>query len=188
MGDSAAVINWAIGTDTETPDSGLSYRLWIGTATGNYNLASAMANTTTGLRRIASIGNLQGTSWTFKDLTAGSTYFVCISSIDGGLRGSACAGEVSFMLAAGNESPSTSFIISAWPNPTSDMLHVVYGKDKTESVYFSLTDINGKIISNRTGTFRGEIKIDMTGLAQGMYLLNLTGQNGKTSALKVIKQ
>ncbi len=92
-------LNWNAATDKETPQDGLSYNIYIGTTSGDDNVAPAMADlsggTSDGLRRIATIGPSQGTSWTITGLADG-TYYWSVQAVDTALAGSAWATEGTF--------------------------------------------------------------------------------------------
>jgi methionine-rich copper-binding protein CopC len=94
--DSEKVFSWNAATDTQTAQNGLSYNLYVGTASGDDDLAPAMADlsggSSDGLRRIATIGPKQGTSWTVTGLTA-STFYWSVQAVDTALAGSAWAAE-----------------------------------------------------------------------------------------------
>ena len=88
-------LTWGIGTDTETPSSGLSYNLRIGTTPGGGDIVSPMANDS-GSRRVARLGNMgQNRSFNIERLPAG-TYYWSVQSIDHGYLGSTFTTQRSF--------------------------------------------------------------------------------------------
>ena len=92
-------LSWNAATDTKTAQNGLSYNIYIGTTSGDDNVAPAMADlsggSSDGLRRIATIGPNQGTSWTITSLADG-TYYWSVQAVDTALAGSAWATEGTF--------------------------------------------------------------------------------------------
>ncbi len=95
-GGSAMTLSWAAATDTETASAGLSYNLRVGTTPGGSDVFSTMADSTSGLRTIATAGPIQGTSFALTNLTPGTTYFWSVQAIDSALAGGAFAAEQSF--------------------------------------------------------------------------------------------
>jgi regulation of enolase protein 1 (concanavalin A-like superfamily) len=84
--------SWSDATDPETPSPGLSYNLRVGTSPGAFDVVSPMADTVTGLRRVAARGTIQGTSWTLKGVPPGA-YYWSVQAIDTALAGGAWATE-----------------------------------------------------------------------------------------------
>ena len=96
-----ATLSWNAATDSQTPASGLSYNLRIGTGPGATNVLSGMANATTGHRRLPAIGNTNmNRAWTINGLTAGQNYYWSVQAIDTALAGGAWAAEGFFNLAS----------------------------------------------------------------------------------------
>jgi len=77
---------------------------------------------------------------------------------------------------------ATSF--SVYPNPATDMITVSNSLDAIENV--TITDLNGRVVKEITlGTTQAQINI--SDLAQGVYILNATS-NGKTITEKIVKK
>jgi hypothetical protein len=70
--------------------------------------------------------------------------------------------------------------IHVYPNPANDVIFVY--TDELTVTHLTLTDINGKIVSETT-----ENKIQLSDLANGFYILNITNSNGLLFAKKIIK-
>ncbi len=62
--------------------------------------------------------------------------------------------------------------VSVFPNPTQDLINVVY----SGQAQYSLTDLSGKVI--QSGILNGNAQLDLSNLSKGMYLLSLHGSNG----------
>lgn len=89
------VFSWTASTDSQTPSSGLSYNLRIGTAYGKDDVFSGMADLTrsSGYRRVPAIGNAQKRlSWPVKGLSSG-TYYWSVQAVDSAHAGSNWATE-----------------------------------------------------------------------------------------------
>jgi len=92
MSGSSVTFNWTAASDAETPAGGLTYNLRVGTAPGTDNIFCAMANLTTGYRRLPAHGNVQKRlSWTLNGIT-GAVYW-SVQAIDGAYAGGAWAPE-----------------------------------------------------------------------------------------------
>ncbi|MBM2814644.1 MAG: hypothetical protein HW421_1406 [Ignavibacteria bacterium] len=52
----SATLTWNTATDSQTPQNGLNYNVYIGSSTGSNNLLSPQSNLSTGYRRVPSIG------------------------------------------------------------------------------------------------------------------------------------
>jgi hypothetical protein len=80
--------------DGQTPAAGLSYNLRVGTTPNGPDVMSAMADMTTGYRRVVQLGNAQQpTSWTLTLPVAWSTYHWSVQAVDGAYAGSIFAAE-----------------------------------------------------------------------------------------------
>lgn len=94
-GDSVT-LSWYRASDTETPQNGLSYNLYIGTSPGNFDIVSPDSDLGTGYRKLVQHGNVgQNTSWTINDLADG-LYYWSVQSIDQSFAGSEFAAEQTF--------------------------------------------------------------------------------------------
>jgi hypothetical protein len=90
----AATFGWNASTDAQTPAAGLGYNLRVGTTPGGNEITSAMANTVSGHRRVAQLGNAQKrTSWTVRLPESLSTLYWSVQAVDGAYAGSAFAPE-----------------------------------------------------------------------------------------------
>jgi hypothetical protein len=89
---SRMTLSWDASTDPETPSAGLTYNLRVGTTPGGSEIVSAMADSTSGYRRVVQLGNAQQRrSWT---VTAPpGTYYWSVQAVDGACAGSEFASE-----------------------------------------------------------------------------------------------
>lgn len=92
------LFSWSQGTDNQTPSSGLSYNLFVGTSPTTMNIVSAEANLANGWRKICRQGNMESkTSYLLKNLSPG-TYYWSIQAIDNCFAGSNFASVQSFTI------------------------------------------------------------------------------------------
>ncbi|MFA7122750.1 MAG: FG-GAP-like repeat-containing protein [Candidatus Delongbacteria bacterium] len=93
--DSTVTLSWDKATDTETPQNGLSYNLYI--RSDSLYVKSPMSNDSTGCRKIVNIGNINmRNSWTIKNLPQGM-YYWSVQAVDNAFAGSVFATEKSFV-------------------------------------------------------------------------------------------
>ncbi|MCG2761441.1 MAG: T9SS type A sorting domain-containing protein, partial [Candidatus Delongbacteria bacterium] len=106
-------LHWNTSTDAETPQNGLSYNLYIGTASGSCNILSPMSNTSNGYRKVSKRGNVdQINSWTIKDLPDG-IYFYSVQAIDHVFAGSSFSPECIFVKGYTVLPENTSIVVGA---------------------------------------------------------------------------
>lgn len=76
---------------------------------------------------------------------------------------------------------------SAYPNPASNNVSIVIedsGKGK-----IVVTDLTGKtVIATENNFVQGKTNVDMSSLQSGMYIFNVTLENGKVAQFNVVKQ
>jgi hypothetical protein len=90
-----AALSWNPGSDIETPASGLTYNLRMGTYPAGINIVPPMSSST-GYRQIVGMGNaFQNLAWTIKALKRG-TYYWSLQSIDHSFIGSPFSAESNF--------------------------------------------------------------------------------------------
>jgi len=76
---------------------------------------------------------------------------------------------------------------SAYPNPTADKLTLsIEGEGTTQVV---VTDITGKVAATSVvQLMNGSADYSLEGLSNGMYIFNVTLENGKTAQFNVVKK
>jgi hypothetical protein len=90
-------LTWNPGGDAQTPSTGLSYNLRVGTTPGASDILSPEADISTGFRRVAQLGNAdERFSATLTNLTLGKTYYWSVQAVDTSFAGSPFAPEASF--------------------------------------------------------------------------------------------
>jgi len=93
------VLSWNAASDAQTPASGLSYNIRVGTNSGGISVVSPAANLTTGFRRLPQMGNAQERLFSILNLPPG-TYFWSVQSVDSAFAGSPFAPESTFVMDA----------------------------------------------------------------------------------------
>jgi hypothetical protein len=75
----------------------------------------------------------------------------------------------------------------AYPNPTADRIDLTIDGEGAANVV--VTDIAGKIVSTRAiNLVNGSADYSLEGLTNGMYIFNVTLENGKTAQFNVVKK
>jgi hypothetical protein len=73
--------------------------------------------------------------------------------------------------------------VSVFPNPSNGVVSISGTTDVTKELTIRVTDLNGRVLSaetmSATGTFTHAL--DLTGVAKGMYLVNITSNAGTTT-------
>lgn len=91
-------LSWNPGIDPNTPSSGLTYELRVGTTPGGIDVMAPRADPQSGVRRVVEAGREgSGTSWVLVGLSPG-TYYWSAQSVDNSFSGSAFATEQSFTI------------------------------------------------------------------------------------------
>ena len=86
--------------------------------------------------------------------------------------------------------PENHAMVSIYPNPVQERLHIVFTKGLTAQTTIRLTDISGKTILKKdfpSGIYNAENTLEMNGLSAGIYFLAVD-QNEEKQVLKVIKR
>lgn len=77
--------------------------------------------------------------------------------------------------------------INAFPNPAVDMLTIPFS-NKEGNATINITDVTGKIVSSQNVNLTGvnTLQLDVTSIETGMYVFNVTYENGTTSTFNVV--
>ncbi len=87
-----------------------------------------------------------------------------------------------------DEFTDVNLLITAFPNPTIDILSLVIVNDKWQDLSCTLSDISGKTVSKNLKIASVETSISMQGLNQGIYFLTVTNSNKTIKTFKIIKK
>lgn len=93
----SVVFSWNPGTDVETAQGGLTYNLYIGTATSKDDVLPAQADLSNGWRKVAIPGTQADTFAIIKDLPEGK-YYWAVQAIDQAYAGSSFSAEEIFYI------------------------------------------------------------------------------------------
>lgn len=145
-------LSWDPAFDPETPASGLSYNLRMGTSPGSNDIISSMtANGGTSL--LANMGNVnQNLGWQINHLDDG-TYFWAVQTVDAGFKYSVFSEEHSFTISnvgyTDLEPVNESMIeIENYPNPFTESTNIKLSIPFKSEIEISIVDFRGSLISN----------------------------------------
>ncbi|WP_158730218.1 MULTISPECIES: T9SS type A sorting domain-containing protein [unclassified Flavobacterium] len=131
-----------------------------GTATGTGGTASYSIGQTTFTSQISSGGNVTaGVQQAYEIVTLGNNDFAEIN-----------------------------LVMSAYPNPTIDVLNLVVSDEKWSGMSYQLFDLNGKTLSKLQKMITSETSISMQELQRGIYFLTITNGLKTIKTFKIIKK
>jgi hypothetical protein len=87
-----------------------------------------------------------------------------------------------------DEFTEINLVMTAYPNPTIDILNLVVTDTKWDDLSCKLFDINGKIVSKNLKIISAETAVSMRELNQGIYFLAVSNSNKTIKTFKIIKK
>jgi hypothetical protein len=93
--ESGVILSWNKSTDNETSQNGLSYNIYLGTSSQMGDVLDPMSQISTGLRKVAEIGNAQQNN-SIRIVLPNGEYFWSVQAIDNTFKASNFASESSF--------------------------------------------------------------------------------------------
>ncbi|MEM1093938.1 MAG: T9SS type A sorting domain-containing protein [Bacteroidota bacterium] len=181
---------WDAATDPETPSSGLTYNLRVGTTPGGSDILSPLARPD-GRRLVSQRGNVgSNTSWYLDGLSPNRTYYWSVQALDVNHIGSSfaeteTAPNPSGVATEATDTPDAFALVEVYPNPFSDLLHLTVQSETAEVIQLSLYDALGRRvlgpIQHRLAVGRQAIVVDdpsLGELAAGVYHLRAVTNQG----------
>jgi hypothetical protein len=95
------LFSWNAASDAQTPSSGLSYNIRVGSTPGGSDIVSPQADPATGFRRVPQLGNAQERLMAIVTNLHSGTYYWSVQAIDTAFAGSHFATEAQFTLTNG---------------------------------------------------------------------------------------
>ena len=93
--------------------------------------------------------------------------------------------EISVVI--GVEKPQIDLTISAYPNPTIDILILRIADFSTSELSYLMYDLNGKLLQRKEIT-QNQTKIVMSGLLPSTYFVKVIDDNKEVKTFKIIKK
>jgi hypothetical protein len=176
---------WNMASDSETPQDGLSYNLYVyeegQTSYKRSPHAFPQTHSENGKRLISQIGNIQYNTdgYTLKGFSYGN-YKWSVQAIDGGLQGGPFAAEQSFSYYATSITETNDFPMELYPNPIKTELSIEFTLAKSSNVNIEIIDITGKahislLTNNLTeGKHKYNFESEKYRLKKGMHMVKLS--------------
>ncbi len=102
------ILSWNAASDSKTPASSLSYNIYVGPSTNLAGIMSPEANTSTGWRKVATLGNTQlRRTWSLEKLPGGMDLVWGVQAVD-----ASCAGGPFAIGSIFSPTPLPDFIIT----------------------------------------------------------------------------
>jgi hypothetical protein len=166
------IFHWNAATDAQTPASGLTYNLRIGSTPGGSDVLAPMAGAD-GLRRLPQLGPKQGLSAAFS-YTLGAPYYWSVQAIDSSFAGSPFAVEGSFKVLQA----SAVLVSAAATNIVAGVAGDVNGDGIVSESELAavLTNLNGNGIVNES-----ELQLVLSNYFSSspwLYMTNVAGLGG----------
>jgi hypothetical protein len=175
-------LTWRHATDEQTPASGLSYNLFIGTSENLADIMNPSSDLSTGFRKVVRLGNTnKDTIWDIHDLDAGN-YYWSVQTVDNGFLGSGFATPQLFTIDLVGINVDKGNNITIYPNPFTDK--ICFRNADFNKAVIEIYDSRGQMILKTTQVPQ---ELDLSGLAKGVYLLKMI-TNGQQVLKKLVKE
>jgi hypothetical protein len=132
------ILKWYRSTDAETPTSGLSYNVFLGSQPTIADVFTSMSDLTTGFRHVVTMGNTgQDTTWRIKGMEEGD-YYWSVQTIDNGFLASQFSPVESFTFTPVGLPDDDFYGISITPNPATSYISI-HGNNITMIEIYSMS-------------------------------------------------
>lgn len=95
--------------------------------------------------------------------------------------------QTKITITAISELSNLSFSITAFPNPTSDMVTIKTEKAETEKLTYALFDLQGKLLL-KGNLLNGEAQVTFGSLSTATYILKIAKEGKDVKTMKIVKQ
>lgn len=82
-------------------------------------------------------------------------------------------------------------LVEVYPNPVKNQVTLKSRNHAASTMQIQITDVSGKVVIQQKTTFKkdkGEQQIDLSHLANGVYILKLHSEDGKSQSIKLVKE
>lgn len=131
-------------------------------------------------------GTATGTGGTASYSIGQTTFTSQISS--GGIVTSGVQQPYEIVTLGNNDFAEINLVMSAYPNPTIDVLNLVVSDEKWNDMSYQLFDLNGKTLSKLQKMTTSETSVSMQELQSGIYFLTITNGFKTIKTFKIIKK
>lgn len=179
---------WDAATDDKTPSAGLTYRLIVEDQNNFDLLTPTWSNTNSQVMNVSEFGYASGTSWVTEGLVTGRQYCAVVIAVDGGKMASGWSSTGCASVIVGIDDQENAFTLNAWPTPATTYLNVSLNGLQGSGT-LQIIGLDGRIMHSENFNQLDQKAIDVSGLAQGMYLLNVQVEGqAKPTTLRFTKQ
>ena len=131
-------------------------------------------------------GNATGTGGS-SSYSIGQVAYITLPGSDGSIsQGVQQPYEINTL--GNDEFTGINLLMTAYPNPTVDVLNLVVVNDELDNLSYNLYDMTGKIISKNSKITTSETSVSMHELNQGIYFLAVNKNNKTIKTFKIIKK
>ncbi len=81
--------------------------------------------------------------------------------------------------------PDTDMDVSAYPNPTMDLVSISWPAEADRQVRFMLLNMAGQMLENRSVRMGQPLSLDLSSYPEGSYLLQLTTETGRVRTVRL---
>lgn len=131
-------------------------------------------------------GTATGTGGTASYSIGQTTFTSQISS--GGIVSSGVQQAYEIVTLGNNDFAEINLVMSAYPNPSIDVLNLVVSDEKWSGMSYQLFDLNGKTLSKLQKMITSETSVSMQELQRGIYFLTITNGLKTIKTFKIIKK
>jgi hypothetical protein len=85
------------------------------------------------------------------------------------------------------EHPTQNISFRVYPNPSSDVVNIVFEEQPKSKVKIQLFDITGRLIDSKEVNNVKNVKFELIDLKKGVYILNIRSVQGWSKSIKIIK-
>ncbi|MFA7123576.1 MAG: FG-GAP-like repeat-containing protein [Candidatus Delongbacteria bacterium] len=189
----SVIFTWDKSTDTETPQNGLSYNIYVSSSSAICDIASPMSDIDNGYRRIVKVGNAgQSPSKTLRSLPNG-TYYWSVQAIDHGYAGSEFGTEQTVIVTGIEDNiPLTTELYQNYPNPFNPATEIKFSLADDSKVNLSVYNTKGQLvrtlIDGKTEKGYHTVNFLAEGLNSGVYFCRLdVGGSVKNMKMLLVK-
>ena len=187
--------SWTAPPDGQTPSVGLNYNLRVGTSPGASDLYCSMANLSSGWRRIAQRGYIQGTSLDFSFQGIGPIYW-SVQAVDHGLAGSLFSSNSGAVTAIDDDQTPKRFALGHnVPNPFNPYTTISFELPKRMACEMVVYDLSGRQIRTLFSGVKDAGTHELSwngrdergrGVASGTYVYRLSADGIEESRLMTL--
>ena len=87
----------------------------------------------------------------------------------------------------GVEKPDSKLLINIYPNPAEDVLFVDLQDNASKFSYLEINTLDGKLLKSQPITKTKLMRIDVSGIPKGIYIIKLLGENDMTIRKVILK-